>query len=61
MRIEFDSRIELAVVVHIFLTVALFISCMFEQLATLGENCKISVLRIQDFLISLREFMPFEF
>lgn len=44
MRIEFDSRIDLAVVVQIFLTVALFIACMFEQLVTLGESCKILVL-----------------
>lgn len=48
MRIKFDSRIDLAVV-QIFLTVALFIACMFEQLVTLEENCKILVLRIQDF------------
>lgn len=61
MRIEFDSRIDLAVVVQIFLTVALFIACVFEQLVTLGENCKISVLRIRDFLISLRDFRSFEF
>lgn len=61
MRIEFDSRIDLAVVVQIFLTVALFIAYVFEQLVTLGENCKISVLRIRDFLISLRDFRSFEF
>lgn len=59
MRIECDSRVDLAGVVHILLTVALFRSCTFEQLVTGGENCKISVLRIQDFLISLRDFYAF--
>lgn len=59
MRIECDSRVDLAGVVHILLTVAHFRSRTFEQLVTGGESCKISVLRIQDFLISLRDFYAF--
>lgn len=57
MRIELDSRIDLRVVVHIFLTFFFFFLILNVWAISLRDNCKILVQRIWDFLITLSEFL----